>query len=172
MSNRVTFQLELMQHDHVMRESFQKIQDFLCSQNNNSIDELIKETITIINEEDVTPSLTLKNVLCDAAVYKKAIVRVEGNKCFNAQANNFSNSRATGVCVNKATPTLADVVLTGQTDEIFAGLDTTLDYYLSPTVAGGITTTVPSTIGNVIQKVGRAGSATKMNVNIMLSAIV
>lgn len=172
MPNRISFQLELMSHDKIMRESFQKIQDYLCSRNDQSIDELIKETITIINKEDITPSLTLKNVVCDPSVYKKAAVRVDGGKCVNAQADSFANSRMTGICVAKPDPTHGDIILTGQTDGIFAGLDQTKDYYLSPIVAGGVTTVVPSTTGQVIQKLGRPGSSSKMNVNIMLSMIV
>jgi hypothetical protein len=53
----------------------------------------------------------------------------------------------------------ATVYAPSQTNTQLSGLTPGAQYYLS-TTAGGVTTTPPSGSGNVIQKLGRAGSAT------------
>lgn len=50
--------------------------------------------------------------------------------------------------------------------DIFTGLTPGNVYFLSPTVAGGITSTPPTTVGQWISRVGQAFSATALDVEI------
>ena len=112
---------------------------------------------------DGTGYIILENVTCDASVFLGAVVRMtSGGSAVNALADSMANSNMMGIAVAKASPTLADIQVSGITSTIFAGLDVTKDYFLSPTTPGAITITPPSGAGEVLVKVGRPFSATRL----------
>lgn len=78
-----------------------------------------------------------------------------------AQANSISTVPAIGFVLAKPTTTTASVQYFGEVAG-FSGLSTGSTYYLSDTVAGGITTTAPSTTGFIVQKVGFAKDSTTL----------
>ena len=111
--------------------------------------------------------MLVKNVACDASVFVGAVVRVQGSICVNAQADNFANSRAVGVVIAKPTATTANVILGGTTTEVFTGLDTSKDYFLSESTPGQIQAgTYPDNTDEVILFIGRPLSDKILNVNI------
>ncbi len=158
-----SFQLELMQHDKVMRESFQKLSDWLCK----DLLVLIDDAREIIASEDSPPTL-LRTCACDPSVFVRAAVRSSGVLCVNAQANTEANSRVLGIVVAKSSPTVCTVILSGESGDIFAGLLVNSDYFLSPTIAGGVQTAAPTTSGHVVAPVGRSISANNLDVSIEL----
>lgn len=108
----------------------------------------------------------LLNVTCDASVYVNACVRMDAlGVAYNALADSEANSNMIGVAVEKPTATTCHIRVNGVTPAIYAGLDPTLEYYLSDTVAGEITTTIPVLSGHVVLRVGQPFSATRLFVN-------
>ena len=103
----------------------------------------------------------LEDVPVDPSVGVGDWVRMQGAIAVKALADNFSNANVIGICEFKSGVALGNIRVLGITDPIFIGLDETLEYYLSPTVAGAMTTTPPTTPGQVIVKVGQPYSATK-----------
>ncbi len=77
-----------------------------------------------------------------------------------ADASSVATSPAIGVIIAKPTPVTATLSYFGET-AVFGGLTVGADYFLD-TVAGGITTTAPSTPGEVVQRVGVAINATTL----------
>lgn len=159
-----SFQLELMRHDPVMRESFQKLAQWLCENLPDELDALRE----VIATEDTPTTVVANDLLCDATVYVGAAVRIIGGVIHNAQANSVANSRVLGFCISKSTPTLCDVALAGQTGDVLVGLNIAQDYFLSSTVAGGLQTSPPGASGHVVALLGRPLSATNMIINIAL----
>lgn len=103
---------------------------------------------------------------CDATVFVGAAVRTDAaGVAFNALADDISTSNVLGIVQQKISSTKCVVRLSGATPAIFAGLDPTKIYFLSDTVAGEVTTTVPSGSGHVIYEIGQPLSATKFVVD-------
>jgi len=159
----LSFQLELMGHDPVMRESFQKLSDWICR-------DLAQDLDGISSEIPVSPpdAILLRDCLCDVSVYIGAAVKSFGSICYNAQADSIANSRVIGFAISKSSATRCDVLLCGQTGDIYSGLNVSDDYFLSPTVAGGLQTAVPTGAGHVVAFLGRTISAKNLVVNIAL----
>jgi len=158
-----TFQLELMRHDPVMRESFQKLSDWLCK----DLPELLTDLRTTITINDSPPTL-VRDCVCDASVYPGAVVRNNNGICVNALATTEANSRALGIVISKSSSTSCLVVLNGRTGDVFTGLNQDKDYYLSPTVPGGIQVVIPNGSGHFISLIGRSLSTKSLDVNIGL----
>ncbi len=107
------------------------------------------------------PSI-IKNTPCDNTVYVGSFVRVNSSGvAINAIANDYDNSNVIGIVENKNTLFNCDIRISGITSPIFSALDTTKDYYLSNTVSGAMTETIPTTTGHIKLKLGQAFSDTK-----------
>lgn len=109
------------------------------------------------------PNSRIQNVDCDASVYVGAAVRMTAlGVAVNALADTADNANVIGIVEEKQSATLCTVRFLGVTEgDIFVGLDVTKEYYLSDTVAGEITTTVPTLAGHIVLKLGQPFSATK-----------
>lgn len=105
------------------------------------------------------------NVTCDPSVYTGAAVRMNGGIAYNALANSFATSNVLGLVEEKPSATSANVRLFGVSKENYLGLDETREYYLSDTIAGGVTTVAPTLPGHVILRVGQPFSGTQMVVD-------
>lgn len=103
----------------------------------------------------------IENVTCDVSVYVGAAIRMSSGVAVNAQADSEANSNVLGFVESKPSSTLANVRLVGKSEAVFAGLDETKEYYLSDSVAGGITDTPPVGSGKVVLKVGQPFTSTE-----------
>lgn len=103
----------------------------------------------------------IQDLPCDSSVYIGAVVRMSGSTVVNALADSRANSNVIGICVSKSSSTLCNVQVIGFTDSIFSSLDVTKNYFLSDTVAGAITTTIPTTAGHVVLNLGKPLSSSK-----------
>lgn len=84
-----------------------------------------------------------------------------GLKVRKADATNSTKPANGFVLANVAQDAQATVYLLGEVNTQLSSLTVGADYYLS-TTPGGVTTTPPSTAGNIVQYLGRAHSATAM----------
>jgi hypothetical protein len=108
-------------------------------------------------------NVVILNVTCDLTVYVGAAVIMDGSGVAqNALADSKANSNVIGIVEAKSDTTTCDIRVLGVSASIFSGLDVTKEYYLSNTVPGQITTTVPATTGHVKAKLGQPFSATEM----------
>ena len=106
--------------------------------------------------------LILENVPCDSTVYVGAAVYLNGaGIAHNGLADDEATSNIIGIVISKASSLLCTIRVLGVTPAIFAGLDVTKEYFLSDTVAGEITTTVPTNSGHVVLKLGQPFSTDK-----------
>lgn len=110
--------------------------------------------------------LEVSGLTCEATVAVKDVVRSDVGVIKRALADSIANSGAIGICIAKTSPTVCTILFAGQVKLLFTGLDDTKDYFLSPTVPGGLTTTVPVGAGNVILRIGRAMGADRLIVQI------
>lgn len=130
----------------------------------NAVHDASSPSTATVNEDSL--GLVLKDVPCDSTVYVKAAVRMNGSGvAFNALADSKANSNVIGIVQAKSSSTLCDIRVTGVTPSIFTGLDETKEYFLSATVDGEITTTVPTGTGEVVLILGQPFSATRFMVN-------
>jgi len=108
-------------------------------------------------------NVILVDVPCDSSVYVKSAVRMESTGiAYNALADSIANSNVIGIVISKSSVTTCTIRVTGITDGVFTGLDVTQEYYLSHSVAGEITTTVPpSGSGYIRLKLGQPYSDTQ-----------
>lgn len=110
-------------------------------------------------------NVVLTNVDCEASVYVGAAVIMQSSGVAkNAIADSLANSNVIGIVESKASSVLCNIRVLGTTASIFAGLDVTKEYFLSDTVAGALTTTIPTTSGHVMLKLGQPFSATEFMV--------
>lgn len=108
-------------------------------------------------------NVLLTNVGCNTDVYVGSVVRLDSlGVAQNAVADSITNSNMVGICETKPTSILCNIRVLGTTDGIFTGLDPSQEYFLSPTVAGGISLVVPSASGDVVLKIGQPFSSTRM----------
>lgn len=112
---------------------------------------------------NVDPSILIEALPCDSSVYVGAAVRMDGaDLVVNAQADTSDNANVLGICETKPSSTICSVRVGGVTNSIFVGLDQTKEYFLSSTVAGGISTTPPTpAAGRIVLRVGKPLSATR-----------
>jgi hypothetical protein len=111
---------------------------------------------------DVPDSSLLKNVTCLSDVYVGSFVIINPSEVAeNAMADSYSTSNVIGIVEVKHSSTLCDIRVSGISSDIFSGLDPALDYYLSDTVAGGISSSVPTISGHVKLKLGQSFGTNK-----------
>ena len=112
-------------------------------------------------------NVVLLNVDCDITVYVGAAVKMDiAGKAFNALADSFANSNVIGIVEAKPSTVKCHIRVLGVTSgHIFAALDPTKEYFLSATVAGGITSTPPTGSGEIVLNLGQPFSATQFLVN-------
>lgn len=87
----------------------------------------------------------------------------DSNKLYKADADAIGKKAVGYVLAAATTGNAAVIYLEGINDQM-SGLTKGLDYYLSAT-AGGVTTTKPSTAGQIVQYVGTAISTTALAFN-------
>jgi len=135
----------------------------------------------------------LEDVPCDTDVYVGALVRLDRDTPIedymsawtslnivpqletysysllakNAKADTMENANVFGVVNSIPSPGLCNILFSGITSNIFFGLDVRQEYFLSPTVAGGIETihNIPDGPGQVFLKIGQPASPQSMLVN-------
>lgn len=118
-------------------------------------------TVNISSPEPA--NVVIPNVPCDVSVFVGAVVRTTPlGTIVNALADSLTNSNILGIVETKPTSTTCNVRVLGVTPEIFSGLDVTKEYYLSDTVPGQISTTIPTVSGRVKIMVGQPFSSGKM----------
>jgi len=105
---------------------------------------------------------TIEDITCDASVAIGDIVRLSGSTIVKAQANNFTNSKAIGICTSKASTTVCNVQVTGFTTTVFSGLTSGTLYFLSDSVAGQLTAIPPTTSGSYVIRIGAAFESNKI----------
>jgi hypothetical protein len=113
-------------------------------------------------EEAILPSVTAAaNIAARDVVYVSAAGTVN-----LARADALATSKAFGIAPAAIASAATGTVLTvGIVTSTGWGLTANTIYYLSPTVAGGITATAPSTPGQYIVPVGLALSSTQLMFN-------
>ena len=103
----------------------------------------------------------------DGAIAARDIVSLEyvGGALKARKANATDATKpATGFAQSAALSSLpVTITLSGQLTGLSA-MSTAMDYYLD-TISGGLTSTMPSTVGNIIQPIGKAASPTVLNFN-------
>lgn len=111
-------------------------------------------------------NVVLSKVPCETSVYVGAAVIMQASGIAkNALADSEANSNVIGIVESKPSVAECDIRVLGTTADIFAGLDVSKEYYLSATVAGGVTISPPTATGNIMLRVGQPFSATEMLVN-------
>jgi len=111
--------------------------------------------------EEVLDGLVLKNVPRDSAVVVGDAVKMTAGTAFQAQADVVANSNVMGIVEEISSgPDLCNIRVTGKSKAVFAGLDTTKDYFLSSTTAGAFQTTPPVGSGEVVLRVMQPFSST------------
>lgn len=124
--------------------------------------------MTVINSQftDVgSTGLLLKGVPCDASVYAGAAVYLSGAVAYNALATSETTANVVGIVERKINSTLCDIRVTGLSLAHYSGLDESKEYYLSATVAGEITTVIPTTSGHIFLRIGQPFGGTKLVIN-------
>lgn len=109
---------------------------------------------------------TIENVTCDPSVYIGAVVRMNGSTAINALADSTTNSAVIGICVSKPSSTLCNIQTCGFTDNILSGLTVGTRYFLSHTVAGKLTTTIPTGTGTIVLFIGKALTSQQLIIQI------
>lgn len=116
-----------------------------------------KDTIPVVE-------IVIPNVICDASVYVGALVYLDSTgKAFNAIATSASTLNIIGMVESKSSSISCVIRVIGVTGELFTGLDTTKNYFLSDTVAGAITTSAIAS-GHYVLQVGQPFSSTRFMV--------
>ena len=117
----------------------------------------------LVNPSNVgSANVLLTDVDCEASVFVGAavIMQVSG-VAKNGIADSLANSNIIGLVESKSSSILCNIRVLGATGGIFTGLDVTKEYYLSDTVAGEITVTIPTASGSVALKLGQPLSETE-----------
>lgn len=110
----------------------------------------IGQTSLPVNSPDLIQTFS-----CDASVYIGAWVYLDvSGVAQNAIATSVSASNVIGVVEQKPNSTACLVRVLGVTRELFTGLTINLPYFLSSTVAGDMTTSIPTGSGEVVLRLG------------------
>ena len=104
----------------------------------------------------------LKGLTCEAAVQVGDAVRIEGGIVKQALADAIAHSNVLGLVESKETLTICSVRVSGVTADNYTGLDESLDYYLSATTPGALTTTAPSSPGQILLRLGQPYDAQRL----------
>lgn len=129
------------------------------------------ELLALVNGKEVLVSsdtlaganVVIRSIPCESSVYEGAVVRMQSNGVAkNAIADSLENSNMFGVVELKQSLNVCDVRVLGVTSDIFVGLDVTKEYFLSDSVDGGLSETIPTTSGHVILKVGQPYSDSEL----------
>lgn len=116
----------------------------------------------IVQRSQPQANVVLRNVDCDSSVIVGDWVRMDAlGIAQKAQADSESNANVLGLVEYKASSVLANVRVLGVSEPIFSSLDMTQEYLLSPSTAGAMTTTAPTSAGQVVLKVGQPYSEDK-----------
>jgi hypothetical protein len=111
----------------------------------------------------------LTNFSCDGLVSAGDWVRLDGaGIAVKAQADSFSNSKVIGLVEDKASATLANILVMGLSRDIFVGLSINDLYFLDGALAGNmvLAASLPVASGSVVLNLGRPVSMTKFIVRI------
>lgn len=107
-------------------------------------------------------NVVLPNIACESSVYVGAAVYMQPSGiAANAIATSLSTSNVLGIVESKSSSTVCNIRVIGASGSLFTGLDVTIEYYLSDTIAGEITGTIPTTSGHVALKLGQPLSETE-----------
>lgn len=82
-----------------------------------------------------------------------------------ALATTSASSNVIGICEAKLSVSSAVIRFHGLSTYVFAGLDTTKEYFLSAVTAGAMDITVPTNPGQIVLRLGQPLSATSFVVN-------
>lgn len=105
----------------------------------------------------------ISNVGCETTVFVGAAVIMKTNgEAKNGLADSLANSNIIGIVETKSASNLCTIRVANITLDIFSGLDVSKEYYLSSTIPGGITTSIPTATGTVRLKLGQPFSATSL----------
>jgi len=111
---------------------------------------------------DVPDSSILRDISCDPSVYVGAFVIIDSSEVArNAIADSYNNSNVVGLVESKESSTKCTVRVSGISSAIYTGLDPSLDYFLSDSVAGQLSSTVPTTSGHIKLKLGQSFGTNK-----------
>ena len=108
-------------------------------------------------------ALIIHDVPCEASVYVGSAVFMQSNGIAkNALANDWNTSNVLGFVESKANSLTCTIKVIGLTTDLFGSLDVTQEYYLSDSVAGGISTSAPTTSGHIKLKLGQPFSVSRL----------
>jgi len=99
--------------------------------------------------------LVIKDQTCDATVFEGALVYIDSGVVYNAIATDILTSRVVGIVESKSGSTTCDIRVAGMVEGLFSGLDDNINYFLSSTSAGTMSTSIVTGSGNVLMKIGR-----------------
>lgn len=99
----------------------------------------------------------LVDIPCDVSVYEKSFVYIGVDGIArNALATDIETSKVLGIVESKPTTTTCNIRIKGKSDQVFSGLITYQDYWLSPTIPGGYTVTKPNKYQGYCVNLGQA----------------
>ena len=111
---------------------------------------------------DIPDSSLLADVSCSPDVYIGSFVVINAAEIAeNALANDYQTSNVIGLVESKSSVDKCDIRVSGISKAIFANLDPSLDYFLSDTVPGSLSSTIPTASGHVKLKLGQAFGSSK-----------
>lgn len=108
---------------------------------------------------DITDPSIILDVPCESDVFVGAFVRMNSlGVAVNAIASTYATSNVLGLVEVKPTPETCTVRISGRSAPVYSGLDPALDYFLSDTAPGMMSSLVPVAPGTVKLKLGQAFS--------------
>jgi len=119
--------------------------------------DIADETITRAKlAGDALEGSVLRAVPCAAGVTAGSVLYYNGSQFLKARANDESTLPAIAIALTAESGGTCNVLLQGKIYKNSWGLTPGSVYFVSPTVAGGIGTTKPTTTGEYVQRVGIA----------------
>jgi len=115
-----------------------------------------------------TESIGSNNPLQDKVVPADYTNNITGgdNTLYAVTCDSSVNSKVVGIVSTKPTSTTCDIITTGPTGTILAGLTPDTTYFLSASTAGALTSTVPSSTGDIVLQIGNATSSNSLIIQI------
>lgn len=110
-----------------------------------------------------TPDILIRDITCDASVSVGDWVRIDNGTAVQAFADDVDNANVVGIVEYKASTTKANIRVAGVTGEIFVGLDTSKEYFLSDVTPGAMVPqeSAPTATNHIVLKVGKPFSTTR-----------